>query len=193
MKNFEMTMKDRHFERKQLFTKTTISLFINYFTKTMKTLFATALVVLMMLAYTPNVCASEPRVYLNPGFKLGYTFGEHGGFTYGFEVSMTTHLSNNSEALLIGVVIDADFCKDWARLHTGVEVSAAVVGCDVGPSFLFRHDTVSYGISFIPYAGFVLYPYFHFSTFDTGFTTHEVGSYFKVSKMIYGETSSIKF
>ncbi len=152
----------------------------------MKTLFATALVVLMMLVYTPNVYAAEPRVYLNPGFKLGYTFGEHGGFTGGLEVSVTTNFNDNSSAVLGGAVLGVDFCKDWTRLHVGIEASAIGVGCDIGPSLLFRNDSVSVGFSFIPFIGIIAYPFYNFSYFDNGFETHEVGSYFKLPVRVAG-------
>ncbi len=153
----------------------------------MKTLFATALVMLMMLASTPTVCAYDGQIYLNPGFKLGYTFGNHGGFTYGFEVSVTTNFDNQQTAVWSGLVVGVDFCKDWTRLHTGVEASAMGFGFDVGPSFLYRNDTVSYGTSFIPFIGFGLYPYYNLSYFDNGFETREIGSYAKAGYLISGD------
>lgn len=152
----------------------------------MKTLFAT-LVALMMLACTPTIYARDPQVYLNPGLKFGYTFGDHGGFTYGFEVSVTTNFKNQETAVWYGVVVDVDFCKDWTRLHTGIEASAIGFGFDVGPSFLFRNDTVSYGVSLIPFLGIIVFPYYNFSYFDNGFETHELGSYFKLPVMVSGE------
>ncbi len=158
-----------------------------YFTKAMKTLFATALVVLMTMVHSPKAYSGDAWVFINPGFKLGYTFGEQGGFTYGFELSVTTDIIKNQSGGRIGVVFDVDACKDWTRIHTGIEASAVIVGCDIGPSFLFRNDTVSYGFSFIPFAGILLYPYYNFSYFEDGFSTHEIGSYFKLPIRISGE------
>ncbi len=153
----------------------------------MKTLIASALVFLMILACTSKVQAYEGQVYLNPGLKFGYTFGDQGGFTYGFEVSITTNFKNQEIAVWSGVVVDVDFCKDWTRLHTGIEASAIGFGFDVGPSFLFRNDTVSYGVSLIPFLGIIVFPYYNFSYFDNGFETHELGSYFKLGGLISGD------
>ncbi|MBK9246614.1 MAG: hypothetical protein IPM69_00500 [Ignavibacteria bacterium] len=104
-----------------------------------------------MVVQSPKVYAGDPQIYINPGFKLGYTFGNHGGFTYGFELSVTTNIKENSSVVLGGAVLGIDFCNDWTRFHIGIEASVIGVGCDVGPSFLFRNDTVSYGVSFIPF------------------------------------------
>jgi|JI8StandDraft_1071087.scaffolds.fasta_scaffold64284_2 hypothetical protein len=153
----------------------------------MKTLFATALVVFGMLACTPKVSAFDGMVNFNPGVKLGYTFGKQGGFTFGFEVSLTTNFTNKQIGVWSGVVLDVDFCEDWTRIHTGFEASALGVGCDVGPSFILRNDTISYGVSIIPFLGVVAYPYYNYSYFENGLELHEVGSYFKLSMMVAGE------
>lgn len=153
----------------------------------MNTLFVTTFFVLLMVVQSPKVYAGDPQIYINPGIKLGYTFGDDGGFTYGFELSITTNFKNQQTSNWYGVVVDVDFCKDWTRLHTGIEASSIGVGCDVGPSFLFRNDTVSYGVSFIPFIGIIVYPYYNFSFFDNGFASHELGSYFKVGGLISGD------
>ncbi|MBI3259434.1 MAG: hypothetical protein HYZ54_08190 [Ignavibacteriae bacterium] len=63
----------------------------------------------------PNLFAGDPVLFFNPGFKLGYTFGEKGGFTGGFEFSLTgLHFNNN--VFLSGVVLDIDFCKERTKI-----------------------------------------------------------------------------
>jgi len=45
------------------------------------------LVLFFLELFLPSFIFCQDRVFLCPGVKLGYAFGENGGFIYGIELS----------------------------------------------------------------------------------------------------------
>ena len=117
------------------------------------------------------------NVYVNPGLKLGYMFGENGGFVFGFELSIT-RLSENG-GLLYGYVFDYDMTKKIKRIHLGIEASRTLIGLDVGPTFLWAEGKGNLGFSIIPFGGAILYPYYNYTLLFPNTTYQEIGSYIK--------------
>ncbi len=129
--------------------------------------------------------AQNTTTFLSPGVKLGYTFGDNGGFTYGFEVSFvwmdrSVHNIGNS----MGPVFDIDFWPGATRLHLGLELvkydnrSGIASGACFGPSIVFKESQPHFGVSFIPFFGALAYPYFNYTRVND-FTFLETGLYGK--------------
>jgi hypothetical protein len=119
------------------------------------------------------------NVYVNPGIKLGYMFGEKGGFVFGFEISVT-RLDNNSD-IIWGYVLDYDMTKKIKRIHLGIEASRTLVGIDIGPTYVWVEGERHLGFSFIPYGGAVFYPYYNYTYLFPNISFQEIGSYIKIT------------
>lgn len=124
---------------------------------------------------------------INPGIKLGYTFGPQGGFTYGFEVSYTSTAA--VDGVIRGAVVDLEQCKDLTMLHLGVEWTDIGHGGNaipwpgvcIGPSFLWGNEEKGeLALSIIPYFGVIAYPYFEYTIRPTGSDLFQIGTYLKV-------------
>lgn len=123
------------------------------------------------------------RLYINPGIKLGYMFGEKGGFVFGYELSFL--MENTKRDMLWGFVIDYDKINNMERLHLGIEAIRAV-GLDIGPTFVWEDGKNYTGFSAIPFGGIILIPYYNFTYLYQKGTFHEIGSYVKISFGDYG-------
>ena len=143
--------------------------------------------VLLAIAFATVCCYQglSGQVVLNPGLKLGYTFGETGGFTWGFEVSIT-----GGDGPWYGGVVDIDFCKERTKLHVGFQGSM-VVGASIGPAWIWENEEKDIGLSVIPFAGFMLYPYYAFTLRAKKPDIHEVGGYLKIPMAIRGDPAKL--
>lgn len=135
------------------------------------------LVLILLLLILPGIISAQ-RFYLNPGIKLGYSFGKEGGFVFGFEVSATYF--NEKESTFWGVVFDYDKISTLNRIHIGIEGSKSVFGLDLGPTFAWDENNKYTGFSIIPYTGLFAYPYYNFTWLGGKGVFHEVGSYLKI-------------
>jgi len=127
-----------------------------------------------MLVFT--VSARSQTEYMNPGFKVGYVFGELGGFIYGAEFSYT---SIPSDGPMTGLVANIDFYRDRLRIHAGVEASVGYIGLDLGPTIVFEKSTPVLAFSFVPFTGLFLYPYYNYTVQFNGESVGELGTYLK--------------
>lgn len=154
----------------------------------MRKLFSTAVVFITILCTSPNLFSQGNSVFLNPGIKLGYTYGENGGFTYGFELSVTSNVLPDEPTLCYGVVFDIDFNKHWTKIHFGAEGNLITLGLDIGPTLLIQNGTTTLGFSIIPYCGALLYLYYNYSYFGKNMLAmSELGMYLKYHTPIIGE------
>ncbi len=113
---------------------------------------------ILLFAFIPARAQETWHDYVNPGIKLGYTFGEGGGFTWGVELSYTlTDLEYSSH----GVVLDLDFTPTFTKLHVGGQISYLFVGGEIGPTLLFDRTkgTHHFGVTATPFVGALLMPY----------------------------------
>jgi hypothetical protein len=117
-------------------------------------------------------------VYVNPGIKLGYMFGEKGGFVLGIEISVTYVDLNHA---IVGLVFDYDELSKFNKIHLGFEASTLFAGIDVGPTFGWDDDNNYTGFSIIPFGGAFIYPYYNYTFFNKNMSYHEIGSYIKVT------------
>lgn len=118
--------------------------------------------------------------FINPGIKIGYTFGPNGGMTYGIEISYTKLYD---EASAEGFVFDLDYTpalKTW-KAHGGYEIGSALGLC-AGPTLIFSPEKTEIAASLIPYIGGGLYFYYHFLIrFSSDPNIFETGAYGKYS------------
>lgn len=138
----------------------------------------------------PDYCFSQ-RTWLSPGVKLGYTFGEKGGFTWGVEVSLTFEQEVRGGTNYYGFVVSMDRCRDLWKIYLGVQGSIATrtffpVGLSAGPTLISENGDLDFGIGLIPFAGFILYPYYHFTYRLSRRSLHEIGGYLKIPIRIIG-------
>jgi hypothetical protein len=129
----------------------------------------------ILLLAAPLPAAAQ--TYVNPGLKLGYRFGDAGGFVAGFEVSVMVA----REKGYLGFVVAADGTPKIWDYHFGVEYGVGYVGICAGPVVSRRSDTTDYGFRITPYAGIFLVPYYNYQYLLRSGSEHEVGSYIKFS------------
>lgn len=134
-----------------------------------------SLIPMLMTIVSPEPTRSQTE-YANPGIKVGYVFGEKGGFIYGAEFSYTYAPSDGP---ITGLVANIDFCRDRLRLHFGAEGSIGIIGIDLGPSLVFEKSKPILAFSFVPFTGLIAYPYYNFTIQSDGNVFGEVGSYLK--------------
>ena len=138
---------------------------------------AKAFVFLIILSSVAQA-ANDSYTFFNPGIKIGYTFGQNGGFTYGIEISVVV-FSHKVLEPRSGFVFDYDRVGGMNRLHFGVEYMFAVFGADFGPTVGWKDNVRMVGFSITPFAGALILPYYSFTYFNEQTLQHEVGSYFK--------------
>lgn len=138
---------------------------------------ATAVVV--VVAFIPAHAQSDWYRCVSPGVKLGYTFGEGGGFTWGLEFSFTFI---NDELSSKGFVLDLDYTPTFTKLHLGAQGSYRLVGADIGPTYLFDRTkkTHHYGLTATPFAGAILIPYASGTFLTDHSPIFEAGTYIKL-------------
>ncbi len=138
---------------------------------------------MLFVIVTTMCCYSlelSSQVVLNPGIKLGHTFGENGGFTWGLEVSLTS-----GDGPWFGGVVDIDFCKERTKFHIGFQGSM-IAGASLGPTFIVEKGETDVGISVVPFAGAILYPYYAFTLRPKKSVIHEAGGFLKVPIAVSG-------
>lgn len=144
-----------------------------------------------MIISNSIVLSQEQQIWLNPGIKLGYQFGEENGFVFGFELSAVWENDGHASG---GVLIDIDLCNkaDLIRLNVAIEghpfpFAHFPTGISVGPSIIFHDSNYYFGITtiaYVPFIGFI--PYIG-STFSFDYSpVFETGSYIKYPILISG-------
>jgi hypothetical protein len=123
--------------------------------------------------------------YWTVGPKLGYTLGDNGGFTWGFEASYipAQHRAESDSSFIMsiwGLTADLTFWKDHTTFHLGVEKNLDIFGLDVGPTLFFHNGSIQGGLSLIPYGGALIYGYYELAWpfFQEPFRTW--GGYLKI-------------
>jgi hypothetical protein len=135
----------------------------------MKSLILSIVVVIGLV----DTVSAQP--FWSVGPKVGYTFGENGGTTGGFEVSYFPR----QDFPYVGFTFDFTAWKDYVTLHFGIEGNE-IIGIDVGPTLFFSKGNVDLGLSAIPFGGIMLFGYYELAWpfFKTPFQS--CGGYFKI-------------
>ena len=145
----------------------------------MKSIRVLSIVALVMSCHCHQLSS---QTVVSPGMKLGHTFGENGGFTWGFEVSITSF----THPPYYGGVVDIDFCKERTKLHIGFQASL-IAGASIGPTWIWEDRQQDVGFSVIPFAGVFLYPYYAYTVRPEKPDLQEIGSYLKIPIAINGK------
>jgi len=135
--------------------------------------------ILLLLLFPGNINAQD--TFVSVGIKLGYLWGKGGGSFYpGVEISAVTWGDRSNKLYPFGFTLDYEYISHLksSRIHLGFEKNVEIFGVDVGPTIVLGEEN-NFGISIIPYAGFILIPYGEFSIFR-GYTTYGTGAYIKV-------------
>ena len=128
---------------------------------------------------------AQDAIFINPGVKAGYTFGDRGGFTVGLELSVTAYWSSTK---ILGAALDYDYCASAERhkFHIGAEGSVDFMGLDAGPTWVREKGRDDFGVTITPYFGLVAYPYYSLTLLRHSPPLHETGIYAKLPIRVYG-------
>lgn len=148
-----------------------------------------SLIFVSLFMMNSNIFSQTKRVWFNPGIKLGYQFGNSGGFVIGFEATVVWEKSDRAD----GIIIDLDYCKsaNYLKLNLGIEshpfpFRRSPFGLSFGPSVIFQDSVKRFGITAITYSGLFLIPFFG-ATFTLDLPpTFETGSYLKIPIIVSG-------
>lgn len=129
----------------------------------------------------------QNNIFYNPGVKLGYSFGENGGFTYGFELAMIF----TDEKSLPGIVLSYEICEDEHLIHLGGEINS-IIGVEMGPTFRLSGNENNFGFSMTIYGNLFLIPYYRYTRFSADNDYSEVGAFIKVTTLFIGYVDDIR-
>lgn len=123
--------------------------------------------------------AAEPYYFYNPGIRLGYQFGENGGFVYGLELIILKKIEAYYPS--IGGKVSIDFCKGNTKLHLGAQ-AAYILGLDFGPTIYFSENKINFGYTASIYGLVILMPYYEYTKLfdENNFSINQVGAYLVV-------------
>lgn len=124
---------------------------------------------------------AQSKIFVCPGIKLGFCFGEFTEWNIGAELSivMLPNHSNNEERY--GIVLNYDKVDDMKRFHIGLEYIKGYYGIDIGPTFGWNENEQYYGMSIIPFGGLFVLPFYNFTYLSNNIIIHEVGTYLKLA------------
>ncbi len=127
-------------------------------------------------------------VTLNPGFKIAYTFGRGGGWTYGGELAVTWMKPEVDWIIGSGAVLDFTWTKGIFELRAGYEMYGPVYGLEVGPALVVGPEKTHLAIDVTPWLGAVFVdPYLTMSFGIGGPSRTEVGTYLKLPLCLHDD------
>lgn len=148
---------------------------------------------LFILIFPIVVICEDTKVIISPGIKVGYAFGEKGGFIFGYEISLVQYSGSGNGAQTLGAVIAYDMLKTEDRLHLGLETTFVGLdgvwkpfGIEIGPTFVFRETTIIVGLHITPYYGALLIPYYRIIILHNENIQSETGAFLKLPIILKG-------
>jgi hypothetical protein len=130
----------------------------------------------------PDQNPLDGYVWVNPGAKLAYTFGEGGGLTYGFEVS--TVIANGSKAstvLGVGPVLNLTWTsKGTFNGRLGGQIVSWLWGVEAGPALVTDRRGTHFGFGVTPWVGAIVVPYWTYTLVAGSSSLNEWGVYGKL-------------
>ncbi|MBI3112570.1 MAG: hypothetical protein HYZ01_13465 [Ignavibacteriales bacterium] len=116
---------------------------------------------------------------VNPGVKVGYTFGPDGGFISGIEVSVTTYLGEKLGAA--GVLVSVESLGNLRMTHVGIEYFPHPwVGVSLGPTFIRDEARNDLAWSTTIFGGMFVLPYYRAILRTDSTHLHEIGTFVKL-------------
>jgi hypothetical protein len=140
----------------------------------MKKLYLTFIFIFLVLNISKTK-AAEPYYFYSPGVRLGYQFGDNGGFVYGFEFSI---VKTESYYPTLGGKLSIDFCKGNTKLHLGGLV-AYIAGIDIGPTIYFSDKKTNFGYSVGLYGLVFIMPFYEYTKMfdEQNFSINQAGTF----------------
>ena len=147
--------------------------------------YSIVLMALTLLAL-PAYAQREGELVISPGIKIGSSSGDEGGFTVGFEVSLTQGISNGEIYHYVGIVFDYDYAVGGRhKIHIGAETGIPFAGMEIGPTLVFGkgESEPRLALTVTPYVGLLLFPFCSVTFLDP--VIFEGGAYLKVPILPY--------
>ena len=137
-----------------------------------------AVLLLLAIAAAPTMAQWNPsEMVISPGIKIGWSSGDEGGMTMGFELSVIQLM--NDRGNYVGLVFDFDgTARGRRKFHLGAEFGIPFLGMEIGPTIVVEEDESRVALTVTPYAGIYLLPYYSI-TFP-GTIINEAGAYVKL-------------
>lgn len=127
------------------------------------------LIVLLLLVTAGAYAQRNAGIFLNPGFKVGYSFDDEGEeITYGFELSLTryyglefTRSTDIHTGEFFGGVLTYDYCpaRDRHKFRIGAEGGIGIIGLELGASWIDEPGFSGAAFTCTPFAGGLFYFY----------------------------------
>lgn len=144
-----------------------------------------ALVVALVLSLGREAAALDnpfpTSAVISPGIKLGYTFGDDGGFTWGFELTALFRTGPDLGVVLAhGPAFNLTFGPVF-HLRAGWEIVSWGLGLEAGPELVRGKDGSRFGFGVTPWLGaFFVAPYYTHTFVLDGEPVDEAGTYLKL-------------
>jgi hypothetical protein len=147
-----------------------------------------------LLSLSLPIYAQQVTIF-SPGVKVGYAFGERGGFIFGIELSLVFDPNTSDLENRYGAVISFEALKNEQRLHLGAQANLAAfrgdlwtfTGLEIGPTLLLSKGNIDFGLSVTPYFGGFIIPYYRLLITTNNLIQSEVGSFIKLHLPIKGK------
>lgn len=122
---------------------------------------------------------------ISAGFKMGYVFGEHGGFVWGIEISYVNWVV---PFVGVGPTLNVDYFNKTLKLHLNAE-AVTLAGISVGPTLILKDKNWAMGYNFSFFAGLQHYLFYNFTNMGK-VKYDEFGVFFKQPILITGRISA---
>ena len=147
--------------------------------------------IFILAMFYSQLIIAQTILTLSPGIKLGYAFGENGGFVFGVETSLVIDYDHSLMSTNYGFVLSYEILNNEKRVHVGVELNigefSPLFGMEFGPTFVFKEKKSRIGLSLTPYFGVLIIPYLRITVFPKKHIQHEIGTFLKLHIPVKGE------
>lgn len=144
------------------------------------------LVVILVVA-TPAVAAADydnpflDETIVSPGVKLGWTFGDRGGLTFGVEVTVLRSAGENARLVLAhGPALNLSWSRGRFHGRLGWEAVSWGFGLEGGPGIVRDADGTHLSLTISPWAGAFVVPYYAHTFVAGAAPVREAGLYGKL-------------
>ena len=149
--------------------------------------------IFVFFLFIVNISFAQTVMTFSPGIKLGYAFGNNGGFIYGFEATLVVDYRNQSPNYRYGIVTSIEVLNGERRLHFGGQINFSgyytLFGIELGPTFIIDGDKKKAGLSLTPYFGGFLIPYIRATIFQDKESELDIGTFLKLHVPVSGRYS----
>jgi hypothetical protein len=118
---------------------------------------------------------------ISPGVKLGYTFGDGGGFTYGAELTVLWRTGPDLAAILAhGPALNLSWNGGSFQLRAGWEIVSWFAGIEAGPALVSDRTGTHVAVGVSPWLGALVVPYYTYTWVPASDDVRELGTYLKL-------------